>query len=73
MADEQPDSDRMGSRLAGVAVLGFVLFAPPLVSLVNHKTLVFGVPILWVYLFGAWVAIIGLVAAANWSSRRARG
>jgi hypothetical protein len=73
VADGQPDSDRLGPRLAAVAVLGFLLFAPPLLSLFDRKTRVLGVPVLWVYLFGAWAVVIGLVAAINRSSGRDRG
>jgi hypothetical protein len=73
MADEQADSDRLGLRLAAVAVLGFLLFAPPLLSLFDHKARVLGVPVLWVYLFGAWAVVIGLVGVINRTSHRARG
>ncbi len=73
MADGQPDGDRLGPRLVAVAVLGLALFAPPLVSLFDRKMRVLGVPVLWVYLFGTWALVIGLVAVINWSSRRARG
>ena len=73
MADRQPDSDRLGAWLVAVAVLGFLLFAPPLLSLFDHRTRVLGIPVLWVYLFGAWAVVIALVAIVNRGSRRTRG
>jgi hypothetical protein len=57
------ETDRLTPRLISAAVLGFLLFAPPLLSLFDHKARVFGVPILVAYLFIAWGLIIGLVAA----------
>jgi hypothetical protein len=73
VADSEPDSDRLGARLVAVAVLGFLLFAPPLLSLFDRRTRVLGVPVLWVYLFGTWAVVIGLVAVVNRGSRRTRG
>jgi hypothetical protein len=45
-----------------VAVLGFVLFVPPIVTVFDGGGQVFGAPLIWVYLFVVWAAIIGLVA-----------
>jgi hypothetical protein len=55
--------DRLAARLAAVAVLGFVLLVPPLIAVFDRGARVAGVPVVWVYLFLAWAAIIGLVAA----------
>lgn len=49
-------------RLIGLFLLGFLLFTPPLISLFDLPTLVWGIPLLYVYLFGAWALIIFLVA-----------
>ena len=62
MAARQHETDRLTQRLVAVAVLGFLLFAPPLLSLFDLSGLVFGVPIIVAYLFAAWALIIGLVA-----------
>ncbi len=71
MTGRQSGSDRFTPRLIAVAVLGFLLFAPPLLSLFDRKARVFGVPILMAYLFMAWAVVIGLVAAINRGSGRA--
>jgi hypothetical protein len=55
--------DRLAARLTAVAVLGFILFVPPLIVVFDQGARVAGIPVLWIYLFVAWAAIIGLVAA----------
>jgi hypothetical protein len=56
-------SEQFGGRLVAVAVLGFLLLVPPLVSIFDRGGQVFGIPGIWVYLFLVWAVIIGLVAA----------
>ena len=55
------DSDRT-PLLVAAAGLGLLLFSYPLLSLFDVEARVFGVPVLWVYLFAAWAAVILLVA-----------
>lgn len=50
------------SRLAALAVLAFVLFNYPLLAVFDSPTRVFGVPLLWVYLFSGWALVLALVA-----------
>ncbi|MGD9364310.1 MAG: hypothetical protein PVH87_01355 [Desulfobacteraceae bacterium] len=50
------------TRLIGLFLLGYLLFNHPLISLFNHPSLVWGIPLLYVYLFGAWTLIIILMA-----------
>jgi hypothetical protein len=57
------DTDRLTARLVLVAVLGLVLLAPPLIAAFDRGGQIFGVPVLWAYLFVAWAALIGLIAA----------
>jgi hypothetical protein len=52
----------VSSRLAAVGVLGLLLLNSPLLSLVDLPRRVFGIPVLWVYLYGVWVLMIVLVA-----------
>jgi hypothetical protein len=54
--------DQSTPRLTAVAVLGFVLITPPLVTIFDRGGQVFGVPVIWVYLFLAWAAVITLIA-----------
>jgi hypothetical protein len=56
--------DRVAARSTAVAALGFVLFAPPLISLFDRGGQVAGVPVILVYLLVVWAGLIALVAAA---------
>jgi hypothetical protein len=47
-----------------VFLLGFLLFTYPLIALFNVAETVFGVPVLYAYVFGAWAALIVLIALA---------
>lgn len=60
--DGPQDDERVSGRLVAVAMLGFLLFVPPLLSAFDHGGQVFGVPTIWAYLFVAWAVVIGLVA-----------
>ena len=51
-----------GPRLACLFLLGILLFNYPLLALFNVGGSVFGVPILYAYLFVAWGVLIALVA-----------
>jgi hypothetical protein len=48
-------------RLVALFVLGCLLFSYPLLSLFNGGGTVFGIPVLYAYLFGAWAALIALM------------
>lgn len=52
-----------GARLAGIFVLGCLLFNYPLLALFNVQGSFLGVPALYAYLFAAWALVISLVAA----------
>ncbi|GAA3203695.1 hypothetical protein [Actinocorallia longicatena] len=65
--------DRLSSRLVAVTVLGFLLLGPPILSLFDHGGLVLGVPLVWVYVFLAWAAVIGVVAALTSRAGRRPG
>jgi len=45
----------------GIFMLGCVLFSNPLLALFNYKILVLGVPLLFLYIFSAWMLLILLV------------
>jgi hypothetical protein len=65
MAVQRSGGDRFPARLVAVAVLGFLLFVPPLMSLFDRRARVLGVPVLPAYLFVAWALVIGLIAVAS--------
>lgn len=54
--------ERKGARFIALCMLGMVLFNFPLLALFNVPTTVFGVPVLYAYMFVAWAALIGLMA-----------
>ena len=51
-----------GQRLAALFLLGALLFNYPLLDLFADAGRVFGVPVLYVYVFAAWALLIGLMA-----------
>ncbi len=55
-------SNITAQRLVAVFLLGCVLFNYPLIALFNKPGEVFGIPLLYFYLFGAWALLIGLMA-----------
>jgi hypothetical protein len=56
-------NDRLqGARLIAVAALALMLFNFPLLAVFDLDRLVFGVPVLWAYLFFVWGAVIVLAA-----------
>ena len=53
---------RKGERLIGLFLLGCLLFNFPMLALFNVRATVFGVPLLYAYLFAAWGLLIVLLA-----------
>jgi hypothetical protein len=51
-----------GARLVALSVLGFLLFNYPLLALFNYKGTLLGVPVLYVYIFAVWAALIAAIA-----------
>ena len=49
-------------RLIGLFLLGYLLFNHPIISLFNLPHMVLGIPLLFGYIFSAWVLLIVLVA-----------
>jgi hypothetical protein len=50
-----------GRRLVGLFLLGMLLFNFPVLYLFNRPELALGIPVLYLYLFGAWSLIIFLM------------
>jgi hypothetical protein len=50
-----------GDRLIAVFLLGVLLLTPPMMAIFNVGQLVFGIPLLYLYLFGAWILLVGLM------------
>jgi hypothetical protein len=51
-----------GQRFIALCMLGMLLFNYPILALFNVPGSLFGVPILYAYIFLAWAALIGLMA-----------
>ncbi|WP_314174648.1 hypothetical protein [Streptomyces winkii] len=56
------DDKQLAGRLTAVAALGIVLIVPPMLAQFDHPDRIFGVPVLWFYLYLVWAVLIGLVA-----------
>jgi hypothetical protein len=66
MADDRLKNE----RLAAIFITGLVLFSYPLLSLFNLGVRLLGIPLLYIYLFSAWLAIIVLTALTTMAGRR---
>ncbi|ENO93272.1 hypothetical protein C662_08465 [Thauera sp. 28] len=51
-----------GQRLVAVFIAGMLLLNYPILSLFDRQLSLFGLPLLHVYLFGTWLALIVAVA-----------
>jgi hypothetical protein len=51
-----------GPRLVAVFLLGLLLLNYPLLKLFERPAEVFGIPLLYAYVFAVWAALIGLMA-----------
>jgi len=63
---------KINKRLFALFLLGCVLLNFPILSLVNLEILIFGLPLLYVYLFGVWGLLISLTALATLFRSRGR-
>lgn len=52
-----------GQRLVALFLLGNLLFNYPLLALFNRPDSILGIPVLYAYVFGAWILLIALLAA----------
>jgi predicted permease len=57
-----PHPDLTGQRLVATLFLGWLLFNYPLLALFDGAATLFDIPLIYVYLFGAWALLIGLMA-----------
>ena len=51
-----------GQRLTALFLLGCLLFNDPVLSLFSTGAKIFGVPLLYAYIFAAWALLIALIA-----------
>lgn len=62
-------SDRRTARLIAVCLFGGVCFNYPVLAIFDRPATVFGIPLLYAWLFFAWAATIALLAWAVGSER----
>jgi hypothetical protein len=55
-------SGTRGQRLAAIFLLGCILLNYPILSLFARHGDIGGIPLLFAYVFGAWLLLIGLMA-----------
>lgn len=53
---------RKGERLVAVFLAGVLLFNYPVLAVFNRAAEVFGIPLVYVYIFTAWGGVIALLA-----------
>ena len=58
-----------GQRLVALFLLGVLLFNYPLLALFNRAARLFGIPVLYAYIFSRWALLIGLLALVVERSR----
>jgi hypothetical protein len=51
----------IGDRLIALFLFGLLAFSPPALVIFNVNAMVAGLPVLFVYLFGTWIALVALV------------
>jgi hypothetical protein len=61
--------ERKGQRFVALCMLGMLLFNYPILALFNVSGTLFGVPLLYAYIFIAWAALIVLMALVADSDR----
>jgi len=57
-----PEAKQRSERLIGVLIVGLLALNYPLLSLFSRERLLFGVPLLYLYLFAVWSFFIVCVA-----------
>ncbi len=65
----KPPSERRRQRLAALFLGGAVLLNPPVLHAFGTPAVLFGLPVLHLYVFGVWTLLIVLIA---WLAERQR-
>jgi len=50
------------NRLFAAFLVGVALFTPPMIAIFGHGGSINGIPLLFLYLFGAWAALAAVLA-----------
>ncbi len=57
-----PNPTLRRQRLAALFLLGLLLWFSPLLLRFEQTGAVFGIPVLYLYLFGSWAVLVGVAA-----------
>lgn len=60
-------------RLVAAFLLGLLLFMPPFLAVASRDQMVGGIPLLFLWLFGGWLALIVVLALVVETARRDEG
>lgn len=66
------DFESRSQRFVALCMLGVLLFNYPVLALFNVSGVIFGIPVLYAYIFVAWAALIALMAFVSESRGRER-
>jgi acetyl-CoA carboxylase carboxyltransferase component len=61
--DLMSEFERKGQRFVALCMFGMLLFNYPILALFNVSGTLFGVPVLYAYIFIAWAVLIALMAS----------
>jgi zinc transporter ZupT len=62
----------IGERAIGLFLVAFLAFNPPVLSIFSTEVFLFGVPLLYFYLFGVWGGIILLIGVHSLAAKARR-
>lgn len=68
-------ADKKNDRLICLFLLGMILFNYPILSLLNRPAMVFGIPLLYFYIFfiwAVWIFFVGIITASGTDYRQIR-
>lgn len=58
------DSMKRAPRLVALCMLGCLLFNYPILALFNIPAAIAGIPVLYAWIFAAWIVLVALMALA---------
>ncbi len=61
-------SEIRGRRMVGLFLLGLLFFNFPILSLFDQATLIFGIPVFFLYLFSVWLLFVLLLFVISQST-----
>lgn len=63
----------IGERAFGLFLVALLLLNPPILTIFSAEAFLFGMPLLYVYLFSVWGGVIALIGLHAFAARPRRG